>query len=174
MRTCGASAPTSCSRCRAPSRSASPPAVPGARSTRPRCASCSSCWSETRAPWSTRAARDATKAHASGEPTGAAPRRDHTSPIDLMLNPDTLPAIQRALADADLDGWLLYDFQGTNPIAGGMIGLEGMVTRRIFVWIPAEGMPSALGHAIEPGPWRKWPKHWPHSSYSSWRQLEDS
>lgn len=91
-----------------------------------------------------------------------------------MLSPDTLPAIQRALADADIDGWLLYDFQGTNPVAGGMIGLTGMVTRRIFVWIPAEGVPSALGHAIEPGPWRKWPKHWPHSTYSSWRQLEDS
>jgi len=91
-----------------------------------------------------------------------------------MLNRDTLPAIQRALADADIDGWLLFDFQGLNPVAGGMLGLEGMVTRRIFVWIPAEGMPSALGHAIEPGPWRKWPKEWPHSTYSSWRQLEES
>jgi Xaa-Pro aminopeptidase len=91
-----------------------------------------------------------------------------------MLNRDTLPAIQRALADADIDGWLLYDFQGTNPVAGGMLGLEGMVTRRIFVWIPAEGVPSALGHAIEPGPWRKWPKDWPHRTYSSWRQLEES
>jgi Xaa-Pro dipeptidase len=91
-----------------------------------------------------------------------------------MLNPDTLPAIQQALADADIDGWLLYDFQGTNPVAAGMIGLSGMVTRRIFVWIPAKGVPSALGHAIEIGPWRKWPKHWPHSTYSSWRQLEDS
>lgn len=91
-----------------------------------------------------------------------------------MLNRDTLPAIQRALADADIDGWLLYDFQGTNPVAGGMLGLEGMVTRRIFVWIPAEGVPSALGHAIEPGPWRKWPKEWPRSTYSSWRQLEES
>jgi hypothetical protein len=28
-----------------------------------------------------------------------------------MLNPETLPAIQRALADAELDGWLLFDFQ---------------------------------------------------------------
>lgn len=91
-----------------------------------------------------------------------------------MLNRDTLPAIQRALADADIDGWLLFDFQGLNPVAGGMLGLEGMVTRRIFVWIPAEGAPSALGHAIEPGPWRNWPKEWPHSTYSSWRELEDS
>jgi len=89
-----------------------------------------------------------------------------------MLNRDTLPTIQRALADAGIDGWLLFDFQGLNPVAGGMLGLEGMVTRRIFVWIPAEGAPSALGHAIEPGPWRKWPKEWPRDIYSSWRELE--
>ncbi len=90
----------------------------------------------------------------------------------MLLNRDTLPAIQRALADADIDGWLLFDFQGLNPVAGGMLGLEGMGTRRIFAWIPAEGMPSALGHAIEPGPWRNWPKEWPRDSYSSWRELE--
>lgn len=89
-----------------------------------------------------------------------------------MLTPDSLPAVQRALADAGLDGWLLFDFQGLNPIAGGMLGLEGMVTRRIFVWIPREGPPSALGHAIEPAPWRNWPAGWGHATYSSWRQLE--
>ncbi len=89
-----------------------------------------------------------------------------------MLTPTALPALQRALAEAGLDGWLLYDFQGVNPIAGGMLQLEGMVSRRIFVWIPRVGVPSALGHAIEPGPWRKWPKGWAHASYSSWRALE--
>jgi Xaa-Pro dipeptidase len=91
-----------------------------------------------------------------------------------VLTPASLPAIQRALAEADIDGWLLFDFQGLNPIAGGMLGLEGMVTRRIFVWIPREGLPSALGHAIEPGPWRNWPAHWHRSTYSAWRQLEES
>ena len=70
----------------------------------------------------------------------------------LMLTPETLPAIQRALADAKLDGWLLFDFQGTNPIVGGMLALKGMLSRRIFVWIPREGVPHALGHAIERGP----------------------
>jgi Xaa-Pro aminopeptidase len=91
-----------------------------------------------------------------------------------VLTPDTLPALQRALADAGLDGWLLFDFQGTNPIAGGMLRLEGMVSRRIFVWIPRDGVPSALGHAIEPGPWHSWPAAWSHASYSSWRSLESA
>lgn len=91
-----------------------------------------------------------------------------------MLTLETLPALQRALSDAGLDGWLLYDFQGVNPVARGMLGLEGMLTRRVFVWIPRSGVPHALGHAIEPGPWRAWPAEWTRSTYSSWRTLEDA
>jgi Xaa-Pro aminopeptidase len=89
-----------------------------------------------------------------------------------VLTPATLPALQRAIGEAGLDGWLLFDFQGLNPIAGGLLRLEGMVTRRIFVWIPREGTPTALGHAIEQVAWRTWPTEWKHSTYSSWRTLE--
>ncbi len=89
-----------------------------------------------------------------------------------MLTPASLPDLQRAIAEAGVDGWLLFDFQGCNPIAAGMLQLRGMVTRRIFVWIPREGPPSALGHAIEPGPWQDWPRNWRHATYSSWRELE--
>ncbi|MDB4882196.1 MAG: peptidase [Gemmatimonadetes bacterium] len=91
-----------------------------------------------------------------------------------MLNTETLPAIQRALTDARLDGWLLFDFQGANPIVAGMLGLKGMISRRIFIWIPREGVPHALGHAIEPGPWETWPIGWTKGSYSSWRSLESA
>ena len=89
-----------------------------------------------------------------------------------MLTPVTLPALQRAIAEAGLDGWLLFDFQGLNPIASGLLNLEGMVTRRVFVWIPRQGTPVALGHAIEQIAWRRWPKDWTHATYSSWRALE--
>ena len=91
-----------------------------------------------------------------------------------MLTPETLPVLQRTLGEAQLDGWLLFDFQGVNPIVGGMLGLKGMVTRRIFVWIPREGVPHALGHAIEPGPWMTWPASWTKATYSSWRSLESA
>ena len=91
-----------------------------------------------------------------------------------MLTEETLPAVQRALIDAKLDGWLLFDFQRTNPIAGGMLSLEGMMSRRVFVWVPREGMPIGVGHAIEPGTWRTWPKSWGRKTYSSWRTLERS
>ena len=89
-----------------------------------------------------------------------------------MLTPETLPALQRALTDAQLDGWLLYDFQGNNPIANGLIALEGFVSRRVFVFVPREGLPHALGHAIEAGPWHRWPAAWPRATYSAWRELE--
>jgi Xaa-Pro dipeptidase len=91
-----------------------------------------------------------------------------------VLTPETLPALQRALADAKLDGWLLYDFQGNNPIANGLLALEGMVSRRVFVFVPREGVPRALGHAIEAGPWRRWPADWPRATYSAWRELESA
>jgi Xaa-Pro dipeptidase len=90
-----------------------------------------------------------------------------------MLSTETLADVQRALTDAGLDGWLLYDFRGLNPIAGGLMRLEGMTTRRVFAWIPARGTPAALTHAIEQGPWRLWPADWTKEVYSSWKSLED-
>ena len=49
----------------------------------------------------------------------------------VTLTTETLPEFQRALADAGVDGWLLYDFRGLNPIAGGLMRLDGMTTRRV-------------------------------------------
>src|SRR5678815_1583888 len=90
-----------------------------------------------------------------------------------MLTPETLPAVQKALADAGVDGWLLYDFRGMNPIAAGLLRLEGMTSRRAFAFIPTRGTPVALTHAIEQGPWRHWPATWMREVYSSWRSLEE-
>jgi Xaa-Pro aminopeptidase len=72
-----------------------------------------------------------------------------------------------------VDGWLLYDFRGLNPIAAGLLQLEGMVTRRAFAYVPREGNPVAFTHAIEQGPWRHWPAAWKREIYASWRSLED-
>jgi len=89
-----------------------------------------------------------------------------------MLDPEQLPNLQDALAGANLDGWLLYDFRGANPIASSLVGIEGMVTRRYFCWIPRQGAPVAITHAIEQGPWAHWPPAWERRIYSSWRELE--
>jgi Xaa-Pro aminopeptidase len=89
-----------------------------------------------------------------------------------MLTPEMLPRLQRLLAEANLDGWLLYDFRGTNAIAAGLLGFEGLCSRRVFALIPRDGVPIGIQHAIEPGPWAHWPKEWPLRVYSGWRALE--
>lgn len=61
-------------------------------------------------------------------------------------------AIQRTLRTTHLDGWLLYDFHGSNPIATRLAGLDAgshMTTRRWYYLIPATGEPRKLVHAIE-------------------------
>jgi len=63
-----------------------------------------------------------------------------------------IAAVQRALRTDGLDGWLLYDFHGSNPIAGRLAGLTDgthMTTRRWFYLIPAAGEPRGVVHAIE-------------------------
>jgi Xaa-Pro aminopeptidase len=60
--------------------------------------------------------------------------------------------VQQALKDERLDGWLLYDFQGSNPIAARLAGLAAsgkMATRRWFYFVPSAGAPRGLVHAIE-------------------------
>ena len=90
-----------------------------------------------------------------------------------MLTPESLPRFQKAIADAGVDGWLLFDFRGTNPIAGGLLRLEGMVTRRVFAYVPRAGAPVAITHAIEQTQWVHWPAAWRREVYSSWRTLEE-
>jgi Xaa-Pro aminopeptidase len=62
-----------------------------------------------------------------------------------------IAAIQRSLTAEKLDGWLLYDFHGSNPIAVKLVGNTGKhMTRRWYYFIPASGTPQKLVHAIEP------------------------
>src|SRR6478735_9164973 len=62
-------------------------------------------------------------------------------------------AVQAALVADGLDGWLLYDFRGLNPIAVELTGVARqaghLATRRWFYLIPATGEPGKLVHAIE-------------------------
>jgi Xaa-Pro aminopeptidase len=53
-----------------------------------------------------------------------------------------------------------------------MLGLKGLLTRRIFVYVPRQGAPTAITHAIEQGPWEHWPAAWRRVIYSGWRELE--
>src|ERR1700722_2962228 len=83
-----------------------------------------------------------------------------------------LDAIQKALREAQLDGWLFYDHHHRDPIAYRILGLsEGLhITRRWYYFVPATGEPRKLVHRIEslrldPLPGRA-------QLYSSWQELE--
>ncbi len=63
-----------------------------------------------------------------------------------------IPAVQQALKSDGIDGWLLYDFHGSNPIATRLTDLASstkLATRRWYYLVPAEGPPRGLVHAIE-------------------------
>ncbi|HEX4488747.1 MAG TPA: aminopeptidase P family protein, partial [Terriglobales bacterium] len=64
-----------------------------------------------------------------------------------------LTAIQSALRESKLDGWLFYDHHHRDPIGYRVLGLreDTMVTRRWYYLIPAKGDPIKLVHKIESG-----------------------
>src|SRR5215212_4670431 len=79
--------------------------------------------------------------------------------------------IQAALREANLDGWLFYDFRRSDPLAYRILKLPtaGVTTRRWFYYVPVVGQPVRVVHSIEryrldalPG--RK-------IIYASWEQL---
>ena len=81
--------------------------------------------------------------------------------------------IQKALGEAGLDGWLFYDFRQSDPLAYRILKLDQnqFSTRRWFYFVPAEGEPTRINHAIEQGkldllPGRK-------LVYSGWTRLHE-
>ena len=87
----------------------------------------------------------------------------------LLATEQGVLEVQDAIRGHELDGWLLYEFRGLNPISAALLGL-GKTTRRGFVLIPDEGEPVALTHSIEASSWRHWP--FGRRTYSSWSEME--
>jgi len=87
----------------------------------------------------------------------------------VSLTAETVERVRDEVRAHGADGWLLFNFQGSNAVASNLLGLPAM-TRRWFVWLPAKGEPVAITHRIEQQPWSTWQgENWP---YSSWRELE--
>jgi Xaa-Pro aminopeptidase len=65
---------------------------------------------------------------------------------------ERIAAIQQALREAGLDGWLFYDFRGSDPLAARILKLDPArhTTRRWYYLIPAQGTPAKILHKIEP------------------------
>jgi Xaa-Pro dipeptidase len=83
-----------------------------------------------------------------------------------------IAAIQAALRDHNLDGWLFYDHHYRDPLAYRILGLNAgaLVSRRWFYLIPANGEPKKLVHRIEAGKLDELPGT--KAAYSSWQELE--
>lgn len=101
-------------------------------------------------------------------------------PADKRSSPATDPdirsrydlaTVQGILAVQRLDGWLLYDLGGQNPVAAELVNPDGKTTRRWFYLIPAEGQPRALVHASEKSRFERVPGK--KIEYTSHRDLED-
>jgi Xaa-Pro aminopeptidase len=83
-----------------------------------------------------------------------------------------LTKIQAALRQFGLDGWLIYDFRGSNLLARRVVGFrdDQMGSRRWFYWVPASGEPQKLVHRIESGALDHLPGM--KTIYLRWQELE--
>jgi Xaa-Pro aminopeptidase len=90
-------------------------------------------------------------------PLGPAAPKDPKGPADPYTAPafpsrvglSDVPAVQGLLAVQRLDGWLLFDRDGANPIARRLVAPDGTPTRPWFYMIPQKGQPVALVHDSE-------------------------
>src|SRR5579875_3296337 len=84
---------------------------------------------------------------------------------------ERIAQLQEAVRDAGIDGWLLYDFRRSNPIAHRVLGLpsHAMFSRRWFYYIPAQGTTTALISAVEPHVLSELPGE--RRVFQTWKQL---
>ena len=83
-----------------------------------------------------------------------------------------LHAVQQSLREFGLDGWLFYDFRGSNILARRVLGLDQKPagSRRFFYLVPAEGEPRKLVHRIETAALDDLPGR--REVYLRWQDLE--
>ena len=62
-----------------------------------------------------------------------------------------LAEAQEYLREKGIDGWLVYDFKGSNPVLKRVLGVDAFLTRRVFHWIPAQGEPTLVASFIDKG-----------------------
>lgn len=57
--------------------------------------------------------------------------------------------IGEQLTAAQLDGWLIYDFRGSNPILARILGLKPWTTRRLYFLLRPHKGPLCIAHRID-------------------------
>lgn len=85
--------------------------------------------------------------------------------------PVDVARLQTLLAEEGVDGWLFYDFRGSDPIARRVLDIgDRLATRRWFYCLPARGEPRGLVSAVEPGALAGLPGTM--HVYRTWTELE--
>ncbi len=79
-------------------------------------------------------------------------------------------SVQGLLAVQSLDGWLLYDRAGQNPVAQKVVRPKGSPQRAWFYFIPATGEPTVLCHQSEAQAFDALPGK--KATYAGYRELE--
>src|SRR5207253_9535109 len=71
---------------------------------------------------------------------------------DLLLS-KRAARIADELERAAADGWLIYDFRGSNPAFSRLLTNDGHLksTRRAFLYVPRTGGPRLLIHHVDAG-----------------------
>ncbi len=87
------------------------------------------------------------------------------------MNEALIDSLQQALGEEDVDGWLFYSFRGSDPIAENILNLDRsqITTRRWAYFVPAQGDPQKIVHAIEPNALDSLPGR--KRIYLPWQQL---
>ena len=62
-----------------------------------------------------------------------------------------LRSVQEHLRSEEIDGWLLYDYRGMNPIFADTVGAIANVTRPCWLWVPVSGAPMLLVSYVDQG-----------------------
>ncbi len=85
-----------------------------------------------------------------------------------------LDALQSAVRNAGLDGWLFADFRRSNPVAHAILGLpeQQFFSRRWVYYVPARGTPTKLVSAVESHVLDSLPGE--KRVYRTWQQYEET
>ena len=68
-----------------------------------------------------------------------------------MTIQSVLNSAQEHLRAQNIDGWLVYDYRGMNPIFWELVGDIPNVTRPCWLWVPADGEPGLLVSYVDQG-----------------------
>ncbi len=82
---------------------------------------------------------------------------------------ERLGEIQLVLREKKIEGWLFSDHRGQNPLALRALGITGEPLRRLLYWLPADGMPVLIAHAMELETMPELPGE--TLSYTGWAEL---